>query len=46
VSYHIKQLVNAGIIDREQRSSYAYFSIAPGAIERVRRRLEPPALAA
>jgi ArsR family transcriptional regulator, arsenate/arsenite/antimonite-responsive transcriptional repressor len=35
VSYHLKQLLTAGIIDREKRGSYAYFSIAPGALERV-----------
>jgi ArsR family transcriptional regulator, arsenate/arsenite/antimonite-responsive transcriptional repressor len=35
VSYHLKQLLTAGIIEREKRGSYAYFSIAPGALERV-----------
>jgi ArsR family transcriptional regulator len=46
VSYHLKQLLNAGIIEREQRGSFAYFSLAPGAIERVRGLLELPALTA
>ena len=35
VSYHLKQLLNAGIIEREKRGSYAYFSLADGALERV-----------
>jgi ArsR family transcriptional regulator len=43
VSYHLKQLLNAGIIVREKRGAYAYFSLAPGAIERVSGLLELPA---
>ena len=35
VSYHLKQLLDAGIVDREKRGSYAYFSLAPGSLERV-----------
>ncbi|HEX8205518.1 MAG TPA: metalloregulator ArsR/SmtB family transcription factor [Solirubrobacteraceae bacterium] len=35
VSYHLKQLLDAGIVERERRGSYAYFSLAPGALERV-----------
>jgi ArsR family transcriptional regulator, arsenate/arsenite/antimonite-responsive transcriptional repressor len=35
VSYHLKQLLDAGIIQREKRGSYAYFSIADGALARV-----------
>jgi ArsR family transcriptional regulator, arsenate/arsenite/antimonite-responsive transcriptional repressor len=35
VSYHLKQLLNAGIVQREKRGSYAYFSLSPGALERV-----------
>jgi ArsR family transcriptional regulator len=35
VSYHLKQLLDAGIVEREKRGSYAYFSIAPGALEHV-----------
>jgi ArsR family transcriptional regulator, arsenate/arsenite/antimonite-responsive transcriptional repressor len=42
VSYHLKQLLNAGIVEREKRGSYAYFSLAPGALERVRGLLELP----
>jgi ArsR family transcriptional regulator len=35
VSYHLKQLLNAGIVEREKRGSFAYFSISDGALERV-----------
>jgi ArsR family transcriptional regulator len=35
VSYHLKQLLNAGIVERQKRGSFAYFSVAPGALERV-----------
>jgi ArsR family transcriptional regulator len=35
VSYHLKQLLNAGILEREKRGAFAYYSIAGGALERV-----------
>jgi ArsR family transcriptional regulator, arsenate/arsenite/antimonite-responsive transcriptional repressor len=35
VSYHLKQLLDAGIVERERRGYYAYFSIAEGALQRV-----------
>ena len=35
VSYHLKQLLNAGLVEREKRGSYAYFGLAEGALERV-----------
>jgi ArsR family transcriptional regulator len=35
VSYHLKQLLTAGIVEREKRGSYAYFSLAEGALERI-----------
>jgi ArsR family transcriptional regulator len=44
-SYHLKQLLDAGIIGRERRGKYAYFSLTPGALERVGGLLVPPALA-
>ena len=34
-SYHLKQLLDAGIIARERRGSCAYFSVTPGALQRV-----------
>ena len=43
VSYHLKQLLDAGIVAREKRGSYAYFSVAPGALERVGDLLTVPA---
>ena len=46
VSYHLKQLLDAGIVEREKRGSFAYFSVTDGALERVRSLLETPALAA
>ena len=45
VSYHLKQLLDAGIVEREKRGSYAYFSLSPGALERVRSLLETPVAA-
>ena len=45
VSYHLKQLLNAGIVERAKRGSYAYFGLSPGALERVRGLLELPAAA-
>jgi ArsR family transcriptional regulator len=35
VSYHLKQLLQAGIVEREKRGSFAYFSVSPGALEHV-----------
>jgi ArsR family transcriptional regulator len=35
VSYHLKQLLDAGIVEREKRGSFAYFSLTDGALERV-----------
>jgi len=46
VSYHLKQLLDAGIVEREKRGSFAYFSLAEGALERVRSLLELPAVTA
>jgi ArsR family transcriptional regulator len=42
VSYHMKQLLDAGIVTRERRGTYVYYSLAPGAIENVRGLLELP----
>jgi ArsR family transcriptional regulator len=44
VSYHLKQLLSAGIIEREKRGAFAYFSIAEGALERVCALLGSPAV--
>jgi ArsR family transcriptional regulator, arsenate/arsenite/antimonite-responsive transcriptional repressor len=45
VSYHLKQLLDAGIVTREKRGSFAYFAIADGALERVSDLLRTPAAA-
>ena len=46
VSYHLKQLLDAGIVTREKRGSYAYFSLNHAALRQVGSLLETPALAA
>jgi len=33
VSHHMKILVDAGILEREQRGRWAYFRLVPGALE-------------
>ena len=35
VSYHLKLLVDAGLLAREPRGTYAFYSLAAGALERV-----------
>jgi ArsR family transcriptional regulator, arsenate/arsenite/antimonite-responsive transcriptional repressor len=35
VSYHLKQLAQAGIALRERRGTFAYYELAPGALERI-----------
>jgi ArsR family transcriptional regulator len=46
VSYHLKQLLRAGLVRREKRGSFAYFSLVPEAFARVRALLDVPAMAA
>ena len=47
VSHHLKQLTDAGFLEREKRGSFAYYSLAQGALERIGTLLqETPALAA
>jgi ArsR family transcriptional regulator len=41
VSHHLKQLVEAGVIARETRGTYSYFSLVPGALEAVREVFAP-----
>ena len=43
VSYHLKQLTDAGLLLKERRSYYTYYRIAPRALERVGRVLAPTA---
>jgi ArsR family transcriptional regulator, arsenate/arsenite/antimonite-responsive transcriptional repressor len=43
VSYHLKQLTHAGLLERERRGTFAYYRLAPGALDRVSGVLAPPA---
>jgi ArsR family transcriptional regulator, arsenate/arsenite/antimonite-responsive transcriptional repressor len=36
VSHHLKQLVDAGLLEREKRGTFSHYRIAPDALERVR----------
>jgi ArsR family transcriptional regulator len=46
VSYHLKQLTDAGLLDREKRGTFAYFRARPEAMHRLHGLLEPAAPAA
>jgi len=46
VSHHLKQLVEAGVVARETRGTYSYFSLVPGALDAVRDVFSVPARAA
>ena len=35
VSFHLKKLVGAGLLEREQRGTWAYFSVVPDAVEQL-----------
>jgi ArsR family transcriptional regulator len=35
VSHHMKKLLEAGVVEREQRGKWAYFSLRPAAIEKL-----------
>jgi len=43
VSHHLKRLVDAGIVDRETRGTYSYFSLVGGALEAVKEVFKAPA---
>ena len=43
VSHHLKQLVEAGVVEREARGTYSYFSLVPGALGAVREVFSVPA---
>jgi ArsR family transcriptional regulator len=43
VSYHLKQLTEAGLLVKERRSYYVYYRVAPEALERLRALLAPSA---
>lgn len=35
VSYHLKQLVDAGVITRERRGRYSYYALVDGALDHI-----------
>jgi ArsR family transcriptional regulator len=35
VSHHLKKLTDAGLLEREQRGKWAYFSLRPDAVEKL-----------
>ena len=35
VSHHVKKLTDAGLLEREQRGKWAYFSLKPDAVEKL-----------
>lgn len=35
VSHHLKQLVEAGLLEREKRGTFAYYRLKPGVLERI-----------
>jgi len=43
VSYHLKQLVDAGLVAREARGTFSYYSLVPGALDSVREVFSTPA---
>lgn len=44
VSHHMKQLVDAGLVTREQRGKWAYFAVVPEALRAVSEALAPAGL--
>ena len=43
VSHHLKVLVDAGILHREKRGTWAYFSLIPGALDTLAGLITAPA---
>ena len=43
VSYHLKQLTDVGLLEREKRGTFAFYRLAPGALAAVRDLLAEPA---
>ena len=41
ISHHMKVLVDAGLVAREQRGKWAYFSLVPGILESLATALAP-----
>jgi ArsR family transcriptional regulator len=45
VSHHLRQLVDGGLLQRESRGTYSYFSLVPGALDSVREVFAAPTAA-
>ncbi len=45
VSYHLKQLTEAGLLEREKRGTFAYFRVRGRAMEHLHSLVEPAVLA-
>ena len=45
VSHHLKQLTEAGLLERERRGQFVFFSLKPGALDRIASLLHQPAAA-
>lgn len=45
VSYHLRQLADAGLLDREKRGTFAYFRVRPEAMQHLQRLVEPAEMA-
>ncbi len=43
VSYHLKQLSDAGLLERERRGTFAYYRLTPRALERLSALFAEPA---
>ncbi len=43
VSHHLKVLHEAGLVEREQRGKWAYYSVAPDALQELSTFLDPTA---
>ena len=43
VSYHLKQLIEADVIAREQRGRFAFYSLRPGVLDRIAELVHPRA---
>jgi ArsR family transcriptional regulator len=43
ISYHLKQLVDAGVIARERRGRYSYYTLVGGALDQIAALVAQPA---
>ena len=41
VSFHLQKLLRAGLVEREQRGKWAYYSLRPGALAELAAVLDP-----